>query len=89
MLSELEDIDRRLSDKRQQVAALDGRIKRAQADIGELQGEIGRLESRRSGQEDALGRRLRALYKLQAQGGVLPSCSRATTRWRRPCSSAT
>jgi len=72
VLSELEGIDRRLSDKRQQVAALDGRLKRAQADIGELQGEIGRLLSRRSGQEEVLGRRLRALYKLQAQGGVLP-----------------
>jgi septal ring factor EnvC (AmiA/AmiB activator) len=72
VLSELEAIDRRLSEKRQQVAALDGRLKRAQADVGELQGEIGRLQSRRSGQEDVLGRRLRALYKLQAQGGVLP-----------------
>jgi len=72
VLSELEAIDRRLSEKRQQVAVLDGRLKRAQADVGELQGEIGRLQSRRSGQEDVLGRRLRALYKLQAQGGVLP-----------------
>lgn len=72
VLSELETIDQRLIDKRTQVAALDGRLRRAQADIGELQGEIGRLQSRRSGQEDVLGRRLRALYKLQAQGGVLP-----------------
>jgi hypothetical protein len=31
VLSELEGIDRRLSDKRQQVAALDGRLKRAGA----------------------------------------------------------
>jgi septal ring factor EnvC (AmiA/AmiB activator) len=72
VLSELEGIDRRLGDKRQQVVALDTRLRRAQADVGELQGEIGRLQSRRSGQEDVLGRRLRALYKLQAQGGVLP-----------------
>jgi septal ring factor EnvC (AmiA/AmiB activator) len=72
VLSELEAIDQRLSDKRTQVAALDGRLRRAQADVGELQGEIGRLQSRRTGQEDVLGRRLRALYKLQAQGGVLP-----------------
>jgi septal ring factor EnvC (AmiA/AmiB activator) len=62
VLSELEGIDRRLSDKRQQVVALDTRLRRAQADVGELQGEIGRLQSRRSGQEDVLGRRLRALY---------------------------
>ncbi len=72
VLSELEGIDRRLSDKRHQVAVLDGRLKKAQADINEMQSEIGRLQSRRSGQEDVLGRRLRALYKLQAQGGVLP-----------------
>ena len=72
VLSELEGIDRRLSDKRQQVVALDTRLRRAQTDVGELQGEIGRLQSRRSGQEDVLGRRLRALYKLQVQGGVLP-----------------
>ena len=72
VLSELEGIDQRLTAKRKQVALLDGRMRRAQADIGELQGEIGRLQSRRSGQEEVLGRRLRALYKLQAQGGVLP-----------------
>ncbi|HEY7435355.1 MAG TPA: hypothetical protein VIE41_09440, partial [Methylomirabilota bacterium] len=72
VLSELEAIDQRLGDKRKQVATLDGRLRKAQADVGELQGEIGRLQSRRSGQEEVLGRRLRALYKLQAQGGVLP-----------------
>jgi septal ring factor EnvC (AmiA/AmiB activator) len=72
VLSELEGIDQRLGDKRKQVAVLDGRLRRAQADVGALQGEIGRLQTRRSGQEDVLGRRLRALYKLQAQGGVLP-----------------
>ena len=72
VLSELEAIDERLAEKRKQVATLDGRMRRAQADIGELQGEIGRLQTRRSGQEEVLGRRLRALYKLQAQGGVLP-----------------
>jgi septal ring factor EnvC (AmiA/AmiB activator) len=72
VLSELEGIDQRLTEKRKQVAALDGRMRRVQSDIADLQGEIGRLQSRRSGQEDVLGRRLRALYKLQAQGGVLP-----------------
>jgi len=72
VLSELEAIDERLIEKRKQVGVLDGRMRRAQADIGELQGEIGRLQTRRSGQEEVLGRRLRALYKLQAQGGVLP-----------------
>jgi septal ring factor EnvC (AmiA/AmiB activator) len=72
LLAELEAIDKRLTEKRKQVAALDTRIQKAQADIGELQGDIARLQAQRAGQEDALGRRLRALYKLQAQGGVLP-----------------
>jgi murein hydrolase activator len=72
VLSELEAIDQRLTDKRKQVTSIDGRIRKAQSDIVDLQGEIGRLQSRRSGQEEVLGRRLRALYKLQAQGGVLP-----------------
>jgi septal ring factor EnvC (AmiA/AmiB activator) len=72
VLSELEAIDQRLTAKRKQVALLDGRTRKAQTDISELQAEIGRLQARRSGQEEVLGRRLRALYKLQAQGGVLP-----------------
>ncbi|HLF48532.1 MAG TPA: peptidoglycan DD-metalloendopeptidase family protein [Methylomirabilota bacterium] len=72
LLAELEAIDKRLTGKRKQVAVLDTRIQKAQADIGELQGDIARLQVQRAGQEDALGRRLRALYKLQAQGGVLP-----------------
>lgn len=72
VLSELEAIDQRLTAKRKQVAVLDGRLRKAQSDIGDLRGEIGRLQARRSGQEEVLGRRLRALYKLQAQGGVLP-----------------
>ncbi len=72
LLAELEAMDKRLSEKRKQVASLDGRIQRAQSDIRDLQGDIGRLQAQRAGQEEALGRRLRALYKLQAQGGVLP-----------------
>jgi murein hydrolase activator len=72
LLAELETIDKRLNEKRRQVAALDARVRKAQADISELQGDIARLQAQRAGQEDALGRRLRALYKLQAQGGVLP-----------------
>jgi septal ring factor EnvC (AmiA/AmiB activator) len=72
LLAELEAIDRQLGDKRKQVAALDARIKKAQADIGDLQADIGRLTRHRVSQEDVLGRRLRALYKIEAQGGVLP-----------------
>jgi septal ring factor EnvC (AmiA/AmiB activator) len=72
ILSELEAIDKRLGEKRRQVAALDGRTRKAQAEVTGLQGEIGRLERERRDQQEALERRLRALYKLQSQGGVLP-----------------
>jgi murein hydrolase activator len=72
ILAELEDTEKRIADKRRQVGVLDVRVKKAQSDVHGLQGEIGRLEVQRTGQEEALGRRLRLLYKLQAQGGVLP-----------------
>jgi len=39
---------------------------------GDLQRDIARLEIQRAGQEDGLGQRLRAMYRLQAQGGALP-----------------
>ena len=72
ILSELETIDRRLNEKRKQVAVLDGRIKRTQAEMGDLQHDIARLENMRSGQEDAMAQRLRAMHRLQVQGGALP-----------------
>ncbi|HET6367563.1 MAG TPA: peptidoglycan DD-metalloendopeptidase family protein [Pseudomonadales bacterium] len=72
VLAELEDTEKRLGDKRRQVGVLDERVKKAKVDVASLQGDIGRLEVQRSGQEEALSRRLRVLYKLQAQGGVLP-----------------
>ena len=72
LLTELEVIDKRLTDKRRQVAVLDARVKRAQTEIGDLQRDIARLEIQRAGQEDGLGQRLRAMYRLQAQGGALP-----------------
>jgi septal ring factor EnvC (AmiA/AmiB activator) len=72
LLAELEGIDKRLAQKRRQIQAVDGRIKRAQAEITGLQAEIERLEAQRAGQQQALGGRLRALYKLHSQGGVLP-----------------
>jgi len=72
ILSELETIDRRLNAKRKQVALLDGRIRRTQAEMGDLQHDIARLENMRSGQEDAMAQRLRAMYRLQVQGGALP-----------------
>jgi len=72
LLAELEAVDRRLTEKRKQVAMLDGRIRQAQAATVSLQAEIARLQGQRVGQEDALEQRLRTLYRLQTQGGVLP-----------------
>jgi septal ring factor EnvC (AmiA/AmiB activator) len=72
LLAELEQIERRLAEKQAEVQRLEGRIKRTQADIAALRGEIGRLEGQRSGQEEALARRLRAMYRVHAQGGALP-----------------
>jgi septal ring factor EnvC (AmiA/AmiB activator) len=72
LLADLEALDRRLAEKRKQVATLDGRIQKAQSEVAGLRGEIARLENERTGQEAVLGRRLQALYKLQVEGGVLP-----------------
>ena len=72
LLAELEAIDRRLAEKRKQVALLDARIRRSVDEIGELQRDIGRLEGQRADQEDAMAQRLRAMHRLQAQGGALP-----------------
>ena len=72
LLAELESIDKRVTDRRKQVVTLDGGIRKAQADIGDLQADIGKLGRQRLGQEEALERRLRAFYKLEVQGGALP-----------------
>jgi murein hydrolase activator len=72
LLAELEETDRRLADKQRDVARLDARIRRGQVDIEGLGGEIRKLETSRGGQQEALARRLRTLYKIQNQGGALP-----------------
>ena len=72
LLAELEDIDRRLSAKKGEVARLETRIKKAQGDVQMFRGEISRLERQRTGQVAALAGRLRAMYRVHAQGGALP-----------------
>jgi septal ring factor EnvC (AmiA/AmiB activator) len=72
LLAELEQIERRLVGKQREVRQLDERIGRGEAEIRALRGEIGGLERQRLAQEQALARRLRTIYKLQAQGGALP-----------------
>jgi len=72
VLAEIEVIEQRLADKRKQISRLDARINRAASDVKSLRGEIHSLEGLRSGQEAALARRLRAMYKVHVQGGALP-----------------
>lgn len=72
VLAELEETERRLAAKQREVARLDARIKRVQADVAALRGDIDRLGNQRTGQENALALRLRAMYKIHAQGSALP-----------------
>jgi septal ring factor EnvC (AmiA/AmiB activator) len=72
LLAELEEIDRRLTEKHHEVTRLDGRIQRVQTEVQGLRGEISKLEASRGGQQEALARRLRTLYKIHAQGAALP-----------------
>jgi murein hydrolase activator len=72
VLAELEVIERRLGDQGREIAKLDTRIKRTAGDAQILRGEIRQLETQRTGQQAALGRRLMAMYKVHVQGGALP-----------------
>jgi septal ring factor EnvC (AmiA/AmiB activator) len=72
VLAELEVIERRLAEKQKEIARFDTRIKKAAGDLNGLRGEIRTLETQRTSQQTALGRRLRAMYKVHVQGGALP-----------------
>jgi septal ring factor EnvC (AmiA/AmiB activator) len=72
LLAELEEIERRLAGKQRDAARLGARIKQAQNDVTMFRGEISRLERHRAGQINALAKRLRAMYRVHAQGGALP-----------------
>jgi murein hydrolase activator len=72
ILAELEAVELRLADKQRDITKLDTRITRTQTEVTGLRGEVQSLERQRAGQEQALARRLRAMYKVQAQGGALP-----------------
>lgn len=72
LLAELEEIDRTLLAKRKDLRNLDRRLNAARGEIEKLEREIRQMEGQRESQQDALGRRLRVLYKLHSQGGPLP-----------------
>ena len=72
VLAELEQVERRLADKHKEITRLDTRIGRTLGEVTGLRGEIQQLQKQRAGQELTLSRRLRAMYKVHAQGGALP-----------------
>jgi len=72
LLADLDQVERELAAKKKQITRLDGRITRTQAEVTGLRGEIQQLQKHRAGQEQALSRRLLAVYKMHAQGGALP-----------------
>jgi septal ring factor EnvC (AmiA/AmiB activator) len=72
LLAELEETERRLGEKQREAGRLDRQIRRVQLEISGLRGDIDRLEGHRTGQERALARRLRVMYKIHTQGAALP-----------------
>jgi septal ring factor EnvC (AmiA/AmiB activator) len=72
LLAELDQVEQQLAEKHKQIGRLDTRISRTQSEVTGLRSEIQQLQKHRAGQEQALGRRLRAMYKMHAQGGALP-----------------
>lgn len=72
VLAEVEQIEKRLADKHKEITRLDSKITRKQGEVTSLRGEIQLLQKQRAGQEQGLGRRLEAMYKVHAQGGALP-----------------
>ncbi|MBI4590395.1 MAG: peptidoglycan DD-metalloendopeptidase family protein [Candidatus Rokubacteria bacterium] len=72
LLSELEGFELTVDKKRRELGALSRRISKMRTEIQGLEEEIRRLETQRAGQQELLSRRLRAMYKLQKQGGALP-----------------
>jgi septal ring factor EnvC (AmiA/AmiB activator) len=72
ILVDLEQVEQRLAEKHRDITRLDARITKTLAEVTGLRGEVRSLEQQRGGQEQALARRLRAVYKVHAQGGALP-----------------
>jgi septal ring factor EnvC (AmiA/AmiB activator) len=87
ILVDLEQVEQRLAEKHRDITRLDARITKTLAEVTGLRGEVRSLEQQRGGQEQALARRLRAVYKVHAQGGALPlllSGDDPVARGRRP-----
>ena len=89
LLAELEAIEKRLAAKRQQVAALDGRIQRAQADIGVFATTSAGSRTGAPARRTSSGGGCGPSTGSRPTEASCPSCSRATTRSPRPPSCAT
>jgi septal ring factor EnvC (AmiA/AmiB activator) len=72
VLAHLEEIDRALARRRREVAERTRQLAKVRAEIAALRADIERLDERKIAQQQALGNRLRALYRIQARGGALP-----------------
>ena len=72
LLAALEKVERGMAAKKQEIIRLDRRIRRTQGEVVGLRSEIRTLEDQRSGQEEVLARRLRAMYRMHVEGGALP-----------------
>jgi septal ring factor EnvC (AmiA/AmiB activator) len=73
ILAELETIDRALAEKKAEVSRLDRQATKLEGELKTLRGDIGRLAGRRTEQEEQLTRRLRALYRVHAEGASAPA----------------
>jgi septal ring factor EnvC (AmiA/AmiB activator) len=72
ILAELETIDRTLASKKAEMVRLDRQAAKLEAELKALRGDLGKLAGQRSEQEEQLARRLRALYRVQAEQGAAP-----------------
>ena len=88
LLTELEAIDKRLTDKRRQVAALDARVRRAQRSATS---SATSRDSRSSGRDRKTGSASDSgpCTACRRKAARSPSCSRATIPWPSPSACAT
>lgn len=72
VLAELEEMDRTIAVKKREVAGLTSQMAKLRTEIGTLRADIYHLEGRKALQQGLLAQRVRALYKIHAQGSLLP-----------------
>jgi septal ring factor EnvC (AmiA/AmiB activator) len=83
VLAQLEEIDRALARRKREVVERTRQLAKVRSELSELRNDIDRLDERKVAQQEALGNRLRALYRIQARGGALPLVLEETDPVRR------